>query len=487
MSDMLETILNNTQDEIVLLDKEFKITYLNSIAKQSIIFELHEGELFLDHFHPPILPFIKTAHQKGHEIILEECKLQDQTYLIKIVPLLDNTIIYLQAISQYTSINKKLQDLLDALKQSENNFKTLFDKAPEGIILYDKENDRILSINEKLFDMMHISSISITNGISLEKMNQQYHDQIKQMIFKIITEYQEKGTIQFYESIRFGQTEIDLEILIAKLPFKDQSVFRISFIDRTEENKNKQRISYLQEQMTIHAKMEAIGKLSGAIAHNFKNIVTGIIGYADLIAMVTLDEEVLTYVKFIKDSAFEMSKISNHLSAMSKNRENNPRFEDINTIISSFYDIFKVSVGSKIELILDLCDQSPNVLIDQFHFKEAMLNLLMNAKDAIPGNGKVIIRTEIITTEKMKTMIAITKGDEKQRYIAIYVEDDGQGIPETIQSNIFEPFFSSKLSTGIGLSTVYNFITQSKGYINFNSVENIGTTFNLFLPEALSD
>jgi signal transduction histidine kinase len=222
-------------------------------------------------------------------------------------------------------------------------------------------------------------------------------------------------------------------------------------------------------------KMEAIGQLTGGIAHDFNNLLSIIIAgieRADRISSVS-DERASRSLKAAIDAAEQASTLTHQLLAYSRRQTLQPVIQDLNSLVNSAAELSERTLGSNIALELDLTPQLPHVNVDGPQTVNAILNLIVNSRDAMPAGGKIKIKT--YTREDIE-------GEEPR--VVLEVSDDGLGMSRETASRAFEPYFTTKplgKGTGLGLSQVYGFVTQSLGQIELESAESVGTVVRIIL------
>jgi len=233
-------------------------------------------------------------------------------------------------------------------------------------------------------------------------------------------------------------------------------------------------LEHAHEALRQAQKMEAIGQLTGGIAHDFNNLLTVIRGSADLLRRPGLTEDKRSrYVTAISDTADRAAKLTGQLLAFARRQALKPEVFDVAERIQSISDMLRTVLGSRFQLKIE--DSCPECFIeaDLSQFETALVNMAVNARDAMDGQGELTI--------------SIQRTDLDEGMIAVTVSDTGHGIPSNQLERIFEPFFTTKevgKGTGLGLSQVYGFIKQSDGEITVRSEVGVGTTFTLTLPEA---
>ena len=235
-------------------------------------------------------------------------------------------------------------------------------------------------------------------------------------------------------------------------------------------------------------KMEAIGRLSGGIAHDFNNMLTAISGYAQLIGFKTIDNpEIGPLIGELLEAVNRSASLTHHLLAISRKGTMDPRPVNVEEDLRALAKMLRRIIGDNIELKLNLAEDSWKIQADPVHVDQVLMNLAVNAVDAMPEGGKLTIRTEKLTVD---SVFATQHPDLKLGdYIMITVADTGTGIDKAVKTRVFEPFFTTKevgKGTGLGLSTAYGIVKQMKGDIWFYSEPGHGTSFKICLPRAIS-
>ena len=232
------------------------------------------------------------------------------------------------------------------------------------------------------------------------------------------------------------------------------------------------------EQLRQSQKLEAIGTLAGGIAHDFNNLLTAMSGFSQLALMKTDPHSpVAEDLQQILEAANRASHLTKQLLAFSRKQVLRPAVLDVGNVICGIAPLFERLLGEQVKLRLAIADDIPSVLADQGQLEQVLMNLAINARDAMPHGG-------VLTIAARPAMVHGTAQAE------ILVSDNGTGIPEHLRERIFEPFFTTKepgKGTGLGLSTVYGIVTQSGGRIDVETAEGVGTTFHIMLPAATEE
>jgi len=254
--------------------------------------------------------------------------------------------------------------------------------------------------------------------------------------------------------------------------------------DITERKQAEADLQQREEQLRQAQKMEAVGRLSGGIAHDFNNLLGVIIGYSEVLeTRLSPSDPLRKSAGEIKKAGQRAASLTRQLLAFSRQQVLQPRILELNVVVADIGNMLRRLIGADIELTTLLDPSLGRVKVDQGQMEQAIMNLTVNARDAMPDGGKLTIET---TNAELDESIAhrfpyVQSG----RYVLLTVGDTGIGMDEKTQSHIFEPFFTTKdkgKGTGLGLATVYGVVKQSGGYIWVNSAPGQGATFKIYLP-----
>jgi signal transduction histidine kinase/CheY-like chemotaxis protein len=256
-------------------------------------------------------------------------------------------------------------------------------------------------------------------------------------------------------------------------------------VDEKDRLLREKNAGYLQLRQV--QKMEAIGQLTGGIAHDFNNILTVITGTIAILAEAVADRpELAAIAGMIDEAALRGADLTQRLLAFARKQPLQPRQVDINALIMEASNLLRPTLGERIEVQIKLAGDAAHALIDPSQLTDAILNLALNARDAMAEGGQLTIETRniILDESEAKNSSDVAAGS----YVVIAVTDSGHGIPADILENVFEPFFTTKeigKGSGLGLSMVYGFVKQSNGHVGIDSKEGQGTTVTIYLPEAV--
>ncbi|MBV9240538.1 MAG: PAS domain S-box protein [Acidobacteria bacterium] len=276
---------------------------------------------------------------------------------------------------------------------------------------------------------------------------------------------------------------VDVRISIAPINDADGSVVAAcAIIDDITERK------HLEKQFLQAQKMEAIGQLAGGVAHDFNNLLTVISGYSQmLLRSETLDPASENMIREIHKAGERAASLTHKLLAFSRNQVLKPRVVNINDAVIDSEAMLRRLIGENIVLKTYMDPALEEVNVDLSQIDHVLMNLAINARDAMPSGGRLILRTSNIRLTD--AYCRVRPGTTPGAYVMLSVTDTGDGMDEETKSHIFEPFFTTKgpaKGTGLGLAMVHGFIEQSNGHIDVHSEMGKGTTFRLYLPTATS-
>jgi two-component system cell cycle sensor histidine kinase/response regulator CckA len=263
------------------------------------------------------------------------------------------------------------------------------------------------------------------------------------------------------------------------LKAKDGSVHKVlgMFLDVTHRNNAEERLKQAQ-------KMEALGRLAGGIAHDFNNTLSVIIGYASLLQKGPSPEKVQEHATEVLRASQQASSLTRQLLAFSRQQVGPPAAVDLNTVIQGVSKMLRRLIREDIELCIRLASDLPLITADAAQTEQIIVNLAINARDAMSESGQLTIAT---STSDLDSVHAGRLGLTPGPHAVLIVSDNGHGMNAETQAHIFEPFFSTKEAgkgTGLGLATVHAIVAQSRGHISVNSQVGAGTTFTIHFPAA---
>jgi len=239
----------------------------------------------------------------------------------------------------------------------------------------------------------------------------------------------------------------------------------------------------LRDQLSHSQKMEAFGQLAGGVAHDFNNFLTAILGYSDLlVAEIQSRGTGAKYLSEIRSAAGRAASLTKQLLTFSRRQPLEPRVLEVNTLIHNLERSILRLLGENISVLCELMPEKKHIKVDPDQFTQIIINLAVNARDAMPAGGTLVLKTETISTNG-KSVPELPSG----KYVRISVIDNGMGMSEEVKERLFEPFFTTKddrHGSGLGLATCYGIVGQSGGHIAVESELAKGTAVHIYLPEV---
>lgn len=358
------------------------------------------------------------------------------------------------------------------LRESEFKFRILFDLSPQAVALTNYRTSLINEINDKFCEMSHLerSMIIGKSMLTLGLYNAEDRNRYVEVIEK-------DGEIQAMECVLHTYTGEDIRTLISakRIPIQGEEFVLTIFNDVTEMKK-------LEKQFQQAQKMEAIGTLAGGIAHDFNNLLMGIQGYTSLIMMdIPEDSSIHEKLMNIEKSVQRGADLSRRLLGFARGGRYEPKPTNINHLIQEQNRMFG-RTKKEISIHERLQEDIWTVEIDRVQIEQVLLNLYINAWQAMPGGGSIHVETK---NRVLDSKFVQPFGGSAGKYICISVTDTGIGMDKSIQDKIFEPFFTTKglsSGTGLGLASVYGIVKNHDGFITVYSESGNGTTFHIYFP-----
>ncbi len=370
------------------------------------------------------------------------------------------------------------RDMVSVFNQSEKLVVALLESASQAIVSVDRSGKIVLA-NRRTEEMFGYTrgelmgaSIEILLPESKHGMHRRdrddyfTHPRVRHMGIGMDLAGRRKDGVEFPVEVSLSYVEVD------------KGLFAIAFVSDISTRKK------LEEQLMHSQKMEAVGRLAGGVAHDFNNMLTVIAGYNRMI----LDElspmdPLRGYAEEVLKAADRAGALTNQLLSFSRRQIMQPRVINVNAVIAQTEKMLRRLIGEDVELALGLNPGVGNIKADPNHVEQAIVNLAVNARDAMPLGGRLTIETGHVHLDETyaRTHMGVTPGE----FVMIAVSDNGHGMDAETRSHIFEPFFTTKekgKGTGLGLATVYGMVKQTGGDIWVYSEPGRGTTFKLYFP-----
>ncbi|MBZ5656107.1 MAG: PAS domain S-box protein [Acidobacteriia bacterium] len=364
----------------------------------------------------------------------------------------------------------------EALRRSEARYRSLILAAAYGIYRCTLDG-RFLDVNPALISMLGYGSVE-----DLLKLDPQAVFVNAQELRRLTGEYRRTGNLN---GVEVQWKRKDGRIITVRLsgravssPDEPEEMLELIAEDITDRRQ-------LEEQFRQAQKMEAVGRLAGGVAHDFNNLLMVINGYTEvLLEQLEQGSGMHQKVHSIQQAADRAATLTRQLLAFSRKQLLELKVVDVNTVIADMERLLRPLIGENIELVTRLSPEAGRIRADAGQLEQVIMNLVVNAKDAMPEGGRITLQSSSVTVRKnLHEQRFILPGP----YVVISVSDTGHGMDKETQSRIFEPFFTTKekgKGTGLGLSTVYGIVKQSNGYVYLQSELRSGTTFYIYLPSV---
>jgi PAS domain S-box-containing protein len=375
----------------------------------------------------------------------------------------------------------------EALRESEERYRWLFNAMDEGFciveVIFDDEDRPVdyvfLEVNAAFEEQTGLIDAQGKRMRELAPAHEEYWFETYGEIAltgrpaRFVNRAEQLHRWYDVYAFRFGQPE-------------DRQV-AILFNDITERKHAEESLVESQEQLRQSQKMEAVGQLAGGIAHDFNNLLTAILGYSEMIlaSETSCSDDVRLDVAEIKHAAERAGALTKQILAFSRRQTLRPEVVSLNEVLSGLETLLRRTLGEDVDLVCMQGVDLGHAEIDVHQFEQVLMNLALNARDAMPSGGKLVIET---ANAYLGEEYWLTHSEAKPgSYVMLAVTDTGIGMDEATRERIFEPFFTTKPTgegTGLGLATVYGIVKQSGGNIFVRSDLGKGTTFKIYLPRV---
>ena len=382
--------------------------------------------------------------------------------------------------SQYLSLVVEERESRKIAEEAGLRYKALFEQANDAVFV-ETLNGKILEVNQKACNLLgythsELEKLSVSDIVPPD---------IRERLPDIIEEEVLKGDFRIEtEIVGKDGTSVPVEVSTSLMEIGDQQLILAIVRDITDRKNAEKEKERLHAQLLQSQKLEAVGTLAGGVAHDFNNMLTAIMGFTEL-SMMKIDENDPIYknLENIRGASAKASDITRQLLAFSRKQPMEFNIVDLNKTITDLLKMLKRLIGEDMSIQTELGNDIWSVWVDTGNIEQVIVNLALNARDAMPTGGQLSIKTEnvIMSEDDLEVMPDASLG----KYVCMVIQDDGHGIPKETLPHIFEPFFTTKVigkGSGLGLAVVYGIVKQHGGWIDIYSEPGHGSTFKVYLP-----
>jgi len=423
----------------------------------------------------PDLPVIMVTGTVGEEKAVELLKLGVCDFVLKgslarLVPAIERSIT---AVAE----RKAKLETEQALQNSEAHFRSIFNRSPVAIGIGKLTSGLFVDANDAMLQLYGYERHEMV-GRTTDELKLYVRPDERKEILRLVSEF---GHLLNREvQVRRKSGEILIVLYSAELiELRGGSFLQVMLTDITERKK-------LEDQIRQSHKMYAVGQLAGGVAHDFNNILSAIYGYSYLIlGLAKENEPVKKYVNEILKASARAAELTSTLLTFSKKQSVTLIEIDLRKVLQENEAFLRRLIREDIELEILCADESQSVLADRGQIEQVIMNLVANARDAMPNGGAISIDLAAVIMDQ--NFITLNEYGTAGPYVRISVSDNGVGIDKDTQRHIFEPFFTTKdqgKGTGLGLSLAYGIVKKHDGFIDVDSVPGTGTTFTIYLPRV---
>lgn len=393
-------------------------------------------------------------------------------FVVTTIVILASMILWVgRAISRVDASRRAAEE---SLRASEERYRLLFESNPHPMWVYDVETLAFLAVNDAAIAHYGYSEDEF---LSMTILDIRPPEEVQTVVEAVRALSPDATVSAFRKHRKKDGTVIDVQGDSREVIIDGRRARLVLATDITDRKR-------LENQFLHAQKMESVGRLAGGIAHDFNNLLTAIIGYSELLLTeVHLNKDNMDKVEAIRTAGNRAATLTSQLLAFSRKQVIQPRVVDLNGVLVNISEMLRRLIGEDIDLVVAAPDGLGRIKADVGQIEQILLNLAVNARDAMPDGGKLTIETGNVTVDQpyVRTHAEIPIG----RYVLLAVSDTGIGMDAETQSHAFEPFFTTKdpgQGTGLGLSTVYGIVRQSEGYIWLYSEPGHGATFKIYFP-----
>jgi two-component system, cell cycle sensor histidine kinase and response regulator CckA len=369
-------------------------------------------------------------------------------------------------------------------ERQQDELEQIYSTAPIGLAFLD-QNLRYLRVNQALATFNGVPAEAHLGRHISEVLAPETTEKLVPLLHQVLSSREPLTDVELQgPNARYSQ-----EIRHVRVSFYPVQVGELKGIhavveDVTAEKKVQSELKTIEEQLRHSVKMEAIGRLAGGVAHDFNNLLMVISSYTELLLQQLEGQpESAKKLRAIEGATQRAARLTRQLLAFSRKQTMQPEVIDLDSLIANFEQLLRRVMIEDIDLLLELDSNGARIKADPSQLEQVLMNLAVNARDAMPTGGRLAIHTRLRRFEEdtLQSLFSIPRGE----YVEISVTDCGRGMSPEVQARIFDPFFTTKepgQGTGLGLAMAYGIVKQTGGYIEVTSAVGQGTTFRIWLP-----
>jgi PAS domain S-box-containing protein len=488
----LREILERIHLAAILLDREGRVTFCNDFLLEITGWDRREvlGQNYFDRFSRPadreeskalFADFVGGGESTLYvesEVVARSGETRHVAWYCTIMRDHGGAVVGAAGIGKDTTARLRAEA---ALRSSEARFRHVVENSPEAIVI--QTDGRFAYVNPAAIRLFGAVSEADLLGCSvLDRFHPDLHDSIRRRI-QTLNDERVPVAAAIQRIIHPGGRIVDAEVSAVPFEYDGKHGALVFLLDVTERRKARE----LEEQLAQAQRLESIGKLAGGVAHDFNNLLTVINGYSDVsLRRLTADDPLHSSLSEIRKAGEKAALLTQQLLAFSRRQLVHPVNLDLNDVISDMELMIRRTIGEHISVVIHLAPRLGAVTIDPGQVTQVLMNLVVNARDAMQAGGALVIETSSVhlAAGDLQPFAEVAPGP----YVRLIVRDTGVGIPPEILPRIFEPFFTTKgpgEGTGLGLSTVYGIVKQAGGHVRVESSPGGGTAFSIYLPETM--
>jgi PAS domain S-box-containing protein len=423
-------------------------------------------------------PVVVLTSRGAEDVAVEAMKSGAADYLSKVhlsVESLERTIRHALALREQERQRRQAEL---ALRASEERFRALVENSSDAVLLLDAEG-RVTYLSHSSHRQLGWKTEEMLGRSIFDFI----HPDDREIVSMRMIETLQKPGVLVTQEVRFQHADGTYHVMegVGVNRLADASVGAIVVNARDISDRRR-----LEEQLWHAQKMEAVGQLAGGVAHDFNNLLTAILGYCNLVLdEVPKEDPLRPDLEEIRSAGERAAALTRQLLAFSRRQMLQPQTVDVNALVAGMQKLLRRLMSEEVDVVTALAPDVPTVRVDPSSLEQVLVNLAVNARDAMPNGGRLTIETATVELDALyaSTHIPIVPG----RYVMLAVTDTGLGMDESTRARIFEPFFTTKAQgkgIGLGLATVYGIVKQNGGYIWVYSEPGQGTVFKVYLPPA---